>query len=120
MATYDLKNIYLTGEIADISTASSVRIPIRKGMEGEVVEVATVLGGAIATANSIVTVSKKNASMGTITIAFSGSAEGDIDTLVPVTTDNDRFLVEGDWLELTTDGGSSNVVPVGFTVTIKR
>lgn len=120
MPTFDLNNIYLTGEIADVSTASSVRIPIRSGMEGEVVEVATVLGGAIATADATITVSKKNASMGTITIANVSSAEGDIDTLVPLTTDDDRFLVSGDWLEITTNGASTNTVPVGFTVTIKR
>lgn len=120
MPTFDLKRIFLTGEIADVSTASSVRIPIRPGMEGEVVEVSTVLGGAIATADATITVSKNNASMGTITIANVGSAEGDTDTLVPLTTDADRFLVTGDWLELTTDGLSTNTVPVGFTVTIKR
>lgn len=120
MPAFNLNKIFITGEIADVSTASSVRIPIREDMEGEVVEVATVLGGAIATADAVITVSKNNASMGTITIANASSAEGDIDTLVPLTTDDDRLLVKGDWLELTTNGASTNAVPVGFTVTIKR
>lgn len=120
MSSFDLKRITITGEIADVSTASSVRIPINEEMEGEVLEVRTVLGGAIATANAVITVSKNNASMGTVTIAFSGSAEGDIDTLNPVKTDSDRFLVVGDWLELTTNGASTNTVPVGFSVLIKR
>jgi len=118
MPGYSLKNIFLTGEIADISTASSVRIPIVDDMEGEVVDVRTVLGGAIITADAIVTVSKGNASMGTVTIATAASAEGDIDSLQP-TSDN-RYVVAGDWLELTTNGASGNAVPVGFTVTIKR
>ena len=118
MATFDLNEIFVTGEVADVSTASSVRIPIRSGMEGEVVEVATVLGGAIATADAVITVSKNNSSMGTVTIATASSAEGDIDTLVP--TSANRHLVAGDWLELTTNGASTNTVPVGFTVTIKR
>lgn len=118
MPAYTLKNIFLTGEIADISTASSVRIPIVDDMEGEVVDVRTVLGGAIATANAVVTVSKNNASMGTITIATASSAEGDIDSLQP--TSANRYLVAGDWLELTTNGASTNAVPAGFTVTIKR
>jgi hypothetical protein len=115
---FNLNKIFLPGEIADISTASSVRIPIREDMDGEVVEVATVLGGAIATSDATVTVSKNNASMGTVVIATASSAEGDIDTLVP--TSANKHLVVGDWLELTTDGASTNTVPVGFTVTIRR
>lgn len=118
MPAFSHKFHFLTGEIADISTASSVRIPIVDDMEGEVVEVKTVLGGAIATANAVITVSKNNASMGTVTIATASSAEGDLDTLNP--TDADRFLVAGDWLELTTNGASTNTVPVGFVVKIKR
>lgn len=118
MPSFSAQNIFLTGEIADVSTASSVRIPITDDMEGEVINVATVLGGAIATANAVITVSKNNASMGTVTIATASSAEGDIDTLVP--TSANRFLVSGDWLELTTNGASTNTVPVGFSVTINR
>ena len=118
MPAYTLKNIFLTGEITDISTASSVRIPIVDDMEGEVIDVRTVLGGAIATADAVVTVSKNNASMGTITIANSSSAEGDIDSLQ--STSANRYLVAGDWLELTTSGASTNTIPVGFSVTIKR
>lgn len=118
MPSYSLNKIFVTGEIADVSTASSVRIPIVDDMEGEVVSVKTVLGGAIATADAVITVSKGNSSMGTVTIANASSAEGDMDELVP--TSANRFLVAGDWLELTTNGASTNTVPVGFVVTIKR
>lgn len=109
---------FVTGEIADVSTASSVRIPIVDDMEGEVISVTTVLGGAIATADAVITVSKGNSSMGTVTIANASSAEGDTDSLNP--TSANRHLVAGDWLELTTNGASTNTVPVGFTVAIKR
>lgn len=118
MPAFDLNKIFITGEIADVSTASSVRIPVVDDMEGEVINVTTVLGGAIATAPAVITVSKGNASMGTISITHTSSAEGDIDTLNP--TDADRFIVAGDWLELTTSGASTNTVPAGFIVTIKR
>lgn len=118
MGAFNGNNIFVTGEIADVSTASSVRIPIVDDMEGEVTNVTTVLGGAIATADAVITVSKGNSSMGTVTIANSSSAEGDTDTLNP--TSANRFVVSGDWLELTTSGASTNTVPVGFTVTIKR
>ena len=120
MPSFSAQNHFLTGEIADVSTASSVRIPITDDMEGEVINVTTVLGGAIGTAPAVITVSKNNASMGTISILHTSSAEGDIDSLVPLTTDDDRFLVSGDWLELTTSGASTNTVPVGFSVTINR
>lgn len=118
MPTYDLGKIFLTGEITDVSTASSVRIPIVEGMDGEVIDVTTVLGGTIATAPAVITISKNNASMGTISITHTSSDEGDIDNLKP--TDADRFLVAGDWLELTTSGASTNTIAAGFTVTIKR
>lgn len=118
MPSFSLQKVFVTGEIADVSTASSVRIPIVDDLEGEVVNVTTVLGGAIATAPAVITVSKNNASMGTISITHTSSAEGDIDTLNP--TSANRFLVAGDWLELTTSGASTNAVPAGFTVTIKR
>lgn len=120
MSNFDLKRFIVTGEITNISTASSVRIPINEEMEGEVLEVRTVLGGAIATANAVITVSKNAASMGVVTIATASSAEGDIDTLNPLKTDDDRHLVAGDYLKLATNGASTNTVPVGFTVLIKR
>lgn len=118
MPSFSAQNIFLTGEIADVSTASSVRIPITDDMEGEVINATTVLGGAIATAPAVITVSKNNASMGTISITHTSSAEGDIDSLVP--TSANRHLVAGDWLELTTSGASTNTVPAGFSVTIRR
>jgi hypothetical protein len=120
MPSFSAQNIFLTGEIADVSTASSVRIPITDDMEGEVINVATVLGGTIATAPAVITVSNGTASMGTISITHTASAEGDIDTLVPLTTDADRFLVAGGWLKIATSGASTNTVPVGFAVTIRR
>lgn len=118
MPAFNGNKIFLTGEIADVSTASSVRIPILDDMEGELVNATTVLGGTIATAPAVITVSKNNASMGTISITHTSSAEGDIDSLVP--TSANRFLVAGDWLELTTSGASTNTIPAGFTVVIKR
>ncbi len=120
MASFNLNDIFLTGEITDVSTASSVRIPIVAGMAGQVVDVTTVLGGAIGTAPAVITVSKNAASMGTISITHTSSAEGDIDNLVPLRSDDDRFLVAGDYLELTTSGASTNTIPAGFVVTIAR
>jgi hypothetical protein len=118
MGAFNGNTHFVTTEILDVSTASSVRIPIIDDMEGEVISVTSVLGGAIITAPAVITVSKNNDSMGTISITHTSSAEGDIDSLVP--TSANRFLVAGDWLELTTSGASGNTVPAGFTIAIKR
>lgn len=118
MSAPNLLEIYVAGEIADISTASSVRIPIKGDMSGEVLDVTTVLGGAIATSDATVTVYNGATSMGTITIATASSAEGDTDNLTP--TGTGRYVNDGDWIKLTTDGASTNTVPVGFVITIKR
>lgn len=117
MSAFDLRYITLPGEIADVSTASAVRIPITDDMAGTVVEVRTVLGGAIATADAVVTVSKNATSMGTITVATASSAEGDIDTLEPT---SNNVLVKGDYLKIATGGQSTNTVPLGFVVRIRR
>jgi len=118
MPAFNINRVFISGEIADVSTASSVRFPIVDDLAGEVINVSTVLGGAITGADAVITVSKGNTSMGTITIANASSAEHDVDTLNP--TSANRFLSVGDTLELTTSGASTNAVPVGFIVTIKR
>lgn len=118
MAAFDLKYVVVTGEVADISTASAVRIPVTQDMEGEIVEVRGVLGGAIATADATITASVNANSIGTITVANAGSAEGDIDTLS--VTDADRFVTEGDYIKVATDGSSTNAVPWGYAIRIKR
>ena len=118
MATADLSYVFLTASITDVSTASAVYIPISEGMAGEVINVRTVLAGAIGTADADITISNGTASMGVITIATASSATGDIDELIP--TDADRFVVVGDYLKIATDGASTNTIVVGVTVTIKR
>lgn len=118
MSAFDLKYVNVTGEIADISTAGAVRIPVTKDMEGEIVEVRGVLGGAIATADAVITASVNANSIGTITVANASSAEGDIDTL-SVTSAN-RYVKEGDYIKIATGGQSTNTVPWGFAVRIKR
>lgn len=105
----------LTTRLDDVSTASTVYIPIP--FAGTVTKVVTVLEGSLTTANATVTV--KNAagsSMGTLTITQSGSAAGDIDTLSPVSnntvTNDSRISVE-------TDGASDTTRKLFVTVYIQ-
>ena len=105
----------ISAVIADVSTASTIYIPVP--FAGTVIKVVTVLAGSLTTANSTVTV--KNAagsSMGTLTITQSGSAAGDIDVLNPVSnntvTNDSRISVE-------TDGASDTARNLFVTVFIR-
>ena len=116
MASYNLANIFIHREMSDVSSATEVLIPVTNDMEGEVIEVRTVLYGAIGTAPAVLTVSKNAASMGTLSITHTSSAEGDIDTLIP--TSANRFLVTGDYIKILSSGASTNTIPAGISITI--
>lgn len=116
MAAFDLKYIQIHGHIDDVSTASAEYHYVTKDMEGELIEIGTVLGGAIGTADADVTVSVNGTSAGVVTIATASSAEGDVDTAD--LTGN--YVKEGDYIKVETDGASTNAVPVGYTIEIKR
>src|SRR5690242_3967447 len=92
---------HLSGELADVSAASAKRFVVPRA--GFLRKVETTLGGAITGADSVVTVSHNNTDLSpTITITQSGSAEGDYDSA--------EFYIgvaAGDWIEVTSDGGSS-------------
>lgn len=105
----------VSGVIDDVSTASTIYLPIP--FAGTVVKVVTVLAGALTTANAIVTVKDAaGASMGTLTITQSGSAAGDIDILNPssnnTVTNDSRISVE-------TDGASDTTRKLFVTVFIR-
>ncbi len=89
----------LTGVIDDVSTAATIYMATPYA--GTVTKVVTVLAGSLTTANGTVTVrNSAGTSMGTLTITQSGSAAGDIDTLVPVSnntvTNDSRISIETD------------------------
>ncbi len=106
--------VYITSHITDVSTAG--QIWIASPIEGRVTKVVSVLQGAIATADATLTVKDKDGnSMGTITIANSSSAAGDVDTLTPSA---ENFVEENDGIEIETDGGSTNTIEVKLIVEI--
>lgn len=115
MAT-DLRYASVAGEIADVSTAEIVYIPVSAALAGEVKQLKTVLAGAITTADATVTMKKNGTSIGTITVAYSGSAAGDIDTL----NLSGVYVKEGDYLTVETNGNSDTARKLGFTIDIAR
>ena len=110
----NVNKTYVHVWLDDVSTASSILVPF--SYSGTVTKVTSVIAGAIATADSIITVTDNGgSSMGTLTIAFTGSAEGDVDTLTP--TSNNTFT-SGQRIKIATDGGSTNAIRISFILDI--
>lgn len=112
-----LNDYFLTARLDDVSAASSVNLSVPD--DGKIVKIISVLGGAITTANSAVTTSINGTTVtgGGFTVAFSGSATGDIDTAEPTAANN---VTEGQYITITSDGGSSTSQPIDITVIIRR
>lgn len=81
--------------------------------------VTTVLGdGALATADEVITVTRNGAdSLGTITITQVGSAEGDVDTLTPV---SNNTLTANQYLRFSNSGASTGTRSCAVTVEYTR
>lgn len=112
-----IKNInksVLTAYFEDICTAGSIYVVMPVACT--VTAVYSVIHGAVATTDTVLTV-KNNAGTsmtgGTITVAFSGSAAGDIDSCTP--TVNNTFTA-GQKLQIATDGAGGNVVPAHISI----
>lgn len=100
--------------IADVSTAETVYIPMPYA--GTVKKITTVLEGAISVANATVTAKNSAAaSMGTITVAFTGSAAGDVDSLEPA---SNNTVTDNDYITVQTDGGSTGAQRLWVNVVV--
>lgn len=102
----------LTVYFPDIGTSGSIYVPL--GVDCKLTKVTSVINGAIATTNTVLTVANyAGTTIGTITIAFSGSAAGDIDTLNAAS--NNTFLANT-FLKITSDGATSSTVSANLTL----
>ncbi len=114
----DLTLVTVNESFDDVSTADNKYIPIGPGLTGQLIQVRTVIGAAIATADNKLIIRKNGSAIGTITIAYTSSATGDQDYLD--FTNDQIFLTEGDRLSLINGGESDNTVACGVSITIKR
>lgn len=110
-----LKKIALYTSIADISTAGQIYVV--SPVAGTITKIYSVINGAIATANSILTPKIAGTAItgGAITVAFSGSAAGHVDSSTPTAANT---IAAGQAIEIETDGASSNTVAVVLTIEI--
>lgn len=108
---------YITAELTDISTASSCYVVAPYA--GNIIKIYSVIDGAITGANATITPSIGGVSItsGAITIAYSGSAAGDVDSCTPTANNS---VTAGQAIKIETDGGSTNTVKAQFTIVIQR
>ena len=113
---FNTNKFKLTAALPDISTASSVYLVIP--VAGTITKAWGCLQGAISGSDSVVTFyNHAGSSMGTMTVAQSGSAAGDVDSVTPAS--NNTFTA-GQVLRITTDGASTNTVSEIFTIELTQ
>lgn len=112
------KVCYITTTFEDVSTAATT-IYIPMAFAGTITGIRSVLHGTIATADVTLTCSVNTTAItdGALTIAYSGSAAGDIDTATP--SANNTFTA-GDYIKVASDGASTNAVNATLMFTITR
>ena len=112
-----LNDYFLHAAIADISAASSTFVPVPDG--GKIIKIITALQGAITSVNGGISFEIGGTAItgGGITVAYSGSAAGDVDTAVP-TAAND--VLEDGTIEMITNGASSGAKKLNVTFVIRR
>ena len=103
--------------MADISTASSVWVVAPHA--GSIAAIYSVINGAIITVDAEITTELAGVAVtgGALTIAFTASAAGIVDSCTPTALNT---VTAGQAIEIITDGGSTNTVIATFTILITR
>jgi hypothetical protein len=113
----DEKVAYLTLDYPDITVASDVYLPMP--FAGTVTQVHSVIDSALATADTdlVCKVNGTGMTNGTITVAFTASAAGDVDTATPTALNT---FVADDYLQVTTDAAGTGGTGATITFTVER
>jgi hypothetical protein len=111
------KVCYITAHFPDVANKSDIFIPM--SFAGTVTGVKTIIDGAIGTADTVLTCKVGSTAMtnGTITIAYSGSAAGDVDSCTPTALNT---FGASDYLRVTSDTAGSGTVNATVLFTISR
>jgi hypothetical protein len=107
-----LNDYFITGTIADISTAGSTFVAVPDG--GRIIKIMSVLEGAISGGNAAITFEIGNVAVtgAGFTVAHSGSAVGTMDGSVPTALNGS--------IEMITDGNSTGAKSLTVTFVIRR
>lgn len=108
--------LFLTGVLENVSEPSNVIVPLIA--DCTVVGVSFVLGGAIDVDNALVSIkSSSGGALGSpVTVGFSGSSKGD---QYNFTASANNVITGPSWIEIETDGGSTDAAPLFFTIEIE-
>ena len=112
---HTLDTIDLTAYTPSCGTApvpAYVRAPFRSRL----LKATGILGGAITTANATITITVNGTSVGTFTVTQSGSAAGQLFSLV---LPSPTYLNEDDVVALTPSGASGASIPMFFSVAVR-
>lgn len=110
-----LRKAYLTTSIADISTAGQIYVV--SPVAGTISKIYSVINGAIGTADAVLTPKLGGTAItdGAITVAYTSSAAGDVDSSTPSALNT---ITAGAAIEIETNGASTNTVEVVLTIEI--
>lgn len=110
------------GQLVDISTASISYVPVPS--QGIIVDALCTISAAITVANAVVTVkvikSGTTTTIGTITVAYSGSAAGSTFTMSVTGSEADRSVKRGDTIVFDSDGGSTTTSIANFLAVLRE
>lgn len=112
-----LNDYFLQGTISSLASGTSCGIAVPDG--GTVIRIISCLSGAITATDAIITtyVNATAITGGAITIANSGSAAGDLDTVDPTGA---NAVKEGDYLWAEVTQTATNAVPAWLVFVIRR
>jgi hypothetical protein len=115
-AVFGVNQAVYTANLVDVSTAETTYIVAPFACT--VNTIYTILHSAITVADAtLIARNHSGGSMGSITVAYSGSAAGDIDTLSPVANNT---LAAGEKMSIETDGASTTAARLSITVVVTR
>ena len=108
---------FLTLDITDITAVADYYIV--SPFAGTIVKIYSVIDGTIASANKTLTASIDGVAVtnGAITIAYSGSAAGDVDSCTPTALNT---VTAGQAIKIAAAGATTNAVRVHVTIQIQR
>lgn len=114
-AGQSLKKIYLTVDMTNISSAAVVYLP--SPVAGTISKITTIINGAIATANAVLTgrIGSTAITNGAVTIPFSGSAAGQVNSATPTALNT---VAVGSNINFTANNASTNTVRATIVVEI--
>ena len=113
----DTKIAYITARFDDVSTAGDIYIPMN--FAGSIDYISSVIDGALGTGDVTLTCKINGTAItsGAITITQASSAAGDVDSATPTALNN---ITSGQYIQVTSDGASTNTVAAWLMFTITR